>query len=123
MLSSHHRAFSLPKPDQLGAFIMSDSLSLGSGMQRSWDAVPLQYAGDSTPHFCRAWDSGDCSLPMGTGLCLQTAAQGFLEGSSHLLIQNTLPVPLSFLSAYGGVQVGLGCAVLDQHKRAGTVLR
>lgn len=34
-LSSRRRAFALPKPDQLDAFIRSGNLSLGSGKQRS----------------------------------------------------------------------------------------
>ena len=66
-LSSHHRAFALPKPDQPAAFIRSGNLSPGSGKQQSWDTVPLQDAGDGTPRPCGACGSGDHPLP--TGRC------------------------------------------------------
>lgn len=64
-LSSHHRAFALPKPHQLDALIRSDNPSLGYGKQQSWETVPLQDTGDSTPRPCGAWGSGDRPLPMG----------------------------------------------------------
>lgn len=60
----------------------------------------------------------------GTGLCPSDCSTRLPAGILHFLIQNVSPpVPLSFLSASGGVWVGLGCAAPDQQERAGRVLR